>query len=250
MGRGQLNSSVHAISVYVMSQWTLEHRVFAYDSFVKSGESIIEIHRLFHCRFNIGRPGNIQSRNTVLRWATSFRARGTLMKKKPPGPVATARTPENVEGVREAVLRSPTRSARRHAVELGMSEITVRRILHKDLGIHSYKVMIVQKLNEGDYQERLAFEEHEDEIIMVSDEAHFHLNGSVNKQNFQYWAPQNPHEVHERPSHSPRVTVWCAIGKAGVIGPYFFEENEITTTVNPARYIDMINNFFEPELHL
>jgi hypothetical protein len=34
-----------------MPQWTLEHSVFAYDSFVKSGESIIEIQPLFRCRF-------------------------------------------------------------------------------------------------------------------------------------------------------------------------------------------------------
>ena len=33
--RGRLNSSGHAISVAVMPQWSLEHRVFAYDSFVK-----------------------------------------------------------------------------------------------------------------------------------------------------------------------------------------------------------------------
>ena len=32
---GQLNSSGHAISDTVMPQWTLEHRVFAYDSIVK-----------------------------------------------------------------------------------------------------------------------------------------------------------------------------------------------------------------------
>ena len=32
---GQLNSSGHAVSVAVMPQWTLEHRVFVYDSFVK-----------------------------------------------------------------------------------------------------------------------------------------------------------------------------------------------------------------------
>ena len=212
--------------------------MFAYDSFVKSGESIIEIQRLFRCRFNIGHHGNIPSRNTILTWVTSFRARGTIMKKKPPGPVATAQTLENMERVREAVARSPTRSARRHAVELGMSENTVRRILHKDLGFHPYKMMIVQTLNEGDYQQHSAFaelmleiiEENEDTIIMMSDEAHFHLNGSVNKQNFQYWAPQNPHEVHERPVHSPKVTVWCAFGKVGVIGPYFSEENGITTT--------------------
>jgi len=105
------NLSGHAISVDVMPQWTLEHRVFAYDSFVKSSELIIETQRLFRCRFNIGHHGNIPSRNTVLRWVTSFLARGTIMKKKPPGPVTTARIPENVERVREAVVRSPTRSA-------------------------------------------------------------------------------------------------------------------------------------------
>ena len=120
LGRGQLNSSGHAISVAVMPQWTLEHRVFAYDSFVKSGESIIETHQRFRCRFIIGRHGNIPSRSTILRWVTSFRTRGTIMKKKAPGPVATARTPGNVERVREAIVRSPTRSARRHVVELGI----------------------------------------------------------------------------------------------------------------------------------
>ena len=89
--------------------------------------------------------------------------------------------------------------------------------------------------------------ENEEIIIMINDEAHSLLNGPVNKQNFRYWAPQNPHEVHERQLYSPKLTVWCAIGKVGVIGPYF-EENEITTTVNSARYIDMMNNFLEPDL--
>jgi len=35
-------------------------------------------------------------------------------------------------------------------------------------------------------------EKNEDAIIMVSDEAHFYLNVSVNKQNFRYWAPKSP----------------------------------------------------------
>jgi len=125
LGRGQWNSSGHAISVDVMPQWTLQHRVFAYDSFVKSGESIVENQRLFRHRFNIGHHGNIPRHNTILRQVTSFRARGTIMKKKPPGPVATAQTPETVERVREAIVRSPTRSARWRAVEFGMSKSMV-----------------------------------------------------------------------------------------------------------------------------
>jgi hypothetical protein len=115
---------------------------------------------------------------------------------------------------------------------MGMSESTVRRILHKDMAFHPYKMMIVQTLNEGDCQQRLAFaelmleiiEEHEDAIVIMSDKAHFHLNGSVNKQNFRYWAAKNPNGVHERPLHSPKMAVWCAIGKVGVIGPYILRK--------------------------
>ena len=44
-------------------------------------------------------------------------------------------------------------------------------------------------------------------ILLTSDKVHFHLTGCVNKQNFQYWAGANPHELHKRPFHSERV--WC-----------------------------------------
>ena len=53
----------------------------------------------------------------------------------------------------------------------------------------------------------------------------------VNKQNFRYWSQNNPRELHQRPLHSPKVTVWCAMGSFGVWGPYFFEEEGSTMTV-------------------
>jgi hypothetical protein len=53
--------------------------------------------------------------------------------------------------------------------------------------------------------------------------------GTVNKQTFQYWPVDSPRELHERPLHSPRVTVWCAMAEFGVWGPYFFEESVIVT---------------------
>jgi hypothetical protein len=81
---------------------------------------------------------------------------------------------------------------------------------------------------------------------MCSDEAHFHLNSSVNKQNFRYWSETNPQQVHERPLHNARVTVWCAIAEFGVVGPYFFEEGGITVTVTSDRYIEMLENFLRP----
>ena len=66
------------------------------------------------------------------------------MKKEPPGPVATARTPENVERVREAIVRSPSRSAPLHAVKLGMRENTEIRILHK-MARNNYHFVIINK---------------------------------------------------------------------------------------------------------
>lgn len=83
----------------------------------------------------------------------------------------------------------------------------------------------------------------------MSDEANFCLNGYVNKQNFRYWAPQNPREIFERPLHSPKVIVWCAVAAESIIGPYFFEDdNGAAVTVNSERYNIMLTTFFLPEL--
>ena len=82
-------------------------------------------------------------------------------------------------------------------------------------------------------------------LIMMSDEAHFHLDSCVNKQNYRYWAVENPQELPQRPLHSPKVTVWCGAFKTGIVG-YFFEENETAVTATSACYVDMSNNFLCP----
>jgi hypothetical protein len=85
--------------------------------------------------------------------------------------------------------------------------------------------------------------------IIFSDEAHFHLNGYVNKQNCRIWGAENPRVIQERPMHPQRVTVWCGFWAGGVIGPHFFEnEAGETVTVNGVRYRDMITNFLWPQL--
>jgi len=77
--------------------------------------------------------------------------------------------------------------------------------------------------------------------LLISDEAHFHLSGFVNKQNFRYWSVTNPIELNERPLHSCKVTVRCAISSFEIIGPYFFEdERERAVTVTGPRYVHML----------
>ena len=78
--------------------------------------------------------------------------------------------------------------------------------------------------------------------LLMTDEAHFHLSGFVNKQNTRYWPPVNPKELHEMLLHSPKVTVWCRVGAFGIVGQYFFEnDNEETVTVNSERYVTIFN---------
>ncbi|GFV01559.1 DUF4817 domain-containing protein [Trichonephila clavipes] len=45
-----------------------------------------------------------------------------------------------------------------------------------------------------------------------SDEAHFWLNGYVNKQNCRIWSEANPQVYVETPLHPEKLTVWCALG--------------------------------------
>jgi hypothetical protein len=67
----------------------------------------------------------------------------------------------------------------------------------------------------------------------MSDEAHFQVPGYVNKQNCRAWAPNNPHELHQSPLQSAKVTVCCEVYSHGVIGPHFFENEEgPTVTMN------------------
>ncbi|GFV60328.1 uncharacterized protein TNCV_3469641 [Trichonephila clavipes] len=81
-------------------------------------------------------------------------------------------------------------------------------------------------------------------ILHSSDEAHIWLNGYVIKQNCHIWSEANPQVYVETPLHPEKLTVWCALWAGGVIGPYFFKNDEgHNVTVNSDRYRAMITNF-------
>ncbi|GFT28268.1 uncharacterized protein TNCV_645941 [Trichonephila clavipes] len=50
-----------------------------------------------------------------------------------------------------------------------------------------------------------------------SDEAHFWLNGYVNKQNCRIWSEANPQVYVETPLHPEKLTVWCALWAGGIL---------------------------------
>ncbi|GFT89521.1 hypothetical protein TNCV_4387771 [Trichonephila clavipes] len=57
----------------------------------------------------------------------------------------------------------------------------------------------------------------------------------------------NPQVYVVTPLHPEKRTVWCALQAGGIIGPYFFKNDEgHNVTVNGDRYRAMITNFSIP----
>ncbi|GFV50192.1 hypothetical protein TNCV_621051 [Trichonephila clavipes] len=49
------------------------------------------------------------------------------------------------------------------------------------------------------------------------DEAHFWLNGYVDKQNCRIWSEANPQVYVETPLHPEKLTVWCTLWAGGIL---------------------------------
>jgi hypothetical protein len=77
----------------------------------------------------------------------------------------------------------------------------------------------------------------------MSDGAHFHLHGTVNKQKFRYSSAAIRHEIQSN------VAVCCAVWSRGVIGPYYFEDEDgQAITVTSQSFTEIINEFLAPKL--
>ncbi|GFW96075.1 hypothetical protein TNCV_957891 [Trichonephila clavipes] len=54
-------------------------------------------------------------------------------------------------------------------------------------------------------------------LFNSTDEAHFWLNGYVNKQKCRIRSEGNPQVYVETPLHSEKLTVWCALWAGGIL---------------------------------
>jgi hypothetical protein len=128
-----------------MEPWTGAQRAFAVKAFYSyiHGDSFVSAQRKFRREFGIHRNSAVPSAYAINTWVRNFEATGSTLKKKGGG-VKTVflRIPENIAVVRGAVERSRHRSACRHSVSIGLSEATVRRILHKDLHFFPYNIQV------------------------------------------------------------------------------------------------------------
>ena len=74
-------------------------------------------------------------------------------------------------------------------------------------------------------------------LIWFTDEAHFHLNGAVNNHNNIFWGSSPPEEIVEKQLKGKKVTAFVAFNaEHGLLGPYWFEVDGKTATINAERY--------------
>lgn len=238
-----------------MDKFTTEERVKIIEFYFENGRSIIGTQRSYMRHFNVRHP---PTKPTIINLVKRFREHGSVLDKSRPGRGRSVRTAENTENVRRSIEDDPTTSTRRRSQELAISRRSLQRI-QKDLKMYPYKVQLVQSLQPLDLQQRITYAVRFQEIarnninfihkIIMGDEAHFHLNGYVNKQNMRFWGAENPRIVHESELHPSRVTVWCGVTSERIIGPYFFEDpDENAVTVTGERYREMLVNFVRPEI--
>lgn len=217
--------------------------VFHYDS----SSSLITVQREFRRHFRRTPP----THQSILRWYRQFKNSGSVLKRKSSG---RARVPlETVARVRQCFEQRPQQSINSAGRELGLPKSTVWKILRKSLSLKPYRLQLLQKLKQGDFDKRKELcdnlmdsmqDNNFSSRLVFSDEATFHLNGKVNKHNVRIWASEPPHAVVEHERDSPKCNVFCAVTKTKVYGPFFFAEK----TVTGVAYLDMLEHWLFPQL--
>ncbi|GFX35296.1 transposon Tf2-6 polyprotein [Trichonephila clavipes] len=98
------------------------------------------------------------------------------------------------------------------------TDVTRRIILNDDIPVY-------QPARRLSYAEKKSVNKHIEEWLeqgivrptSSDDEAHFWLNGYVNKQNCRIWSEANPQVYVETPLHPEKLTVWCALWAGGIL---------------------------------
>ena len=69
----------------------------------------------------------------------------------------------------------------------------------------------------------------------MSDEGYFYLTNRI-------WDIERPTDGIEKPLHSEKLLVFCAISATKIYGPYYF-----STSVNQHNYLEMLKVWFWPK---
>ena len=177
--------------------WNSHDRAKIIELYHYHGRSVVAAQRAYRKETGMKAP-HIHS---ILRWVNRFHKEGNVANKPyERGP--TVRVPKEKSKVKKAIRKDAMQSLRQLEKKTGISKSSAQRILIEELEMFPYKFQLTQKLKRGDKVKCLTFchwflkklKAHHSflDSIWMSDEANFHLDGTVAKQNLRYWSEQNP----------------------------------------------------------
>ena len=97
------------------------------------------------------------SQSTLQRLVVKFEMIDSVSNKPTPVRQRNARSAENIAAVRESVQENLRQTILRRAQELGPSQISTWGILRLDLGVHPYKIQLIQEFKVNDQRQRRLF---------------------------------------------------------------------------------------------
>ena len=143
----------------IMEHFPKQQRAFAVECYLRLGGLVKLVQREFRKRFSVPPRGRIPQRGTILNWVKNFCESANANDRRKSGRPRMVRTPENVDRVRTSLQTSPRRSLRKRSQALGISQESIRIMIHKDLDYRPFKLCVTQKLHEGDHAKRKSFAE-------------------------------------------------------------------------------------------
>jgi hypothetical protein len=203
-------------------------------------------------------PNKRWSRRSLYRLIAKIDATGTATEEKRTGRPRTVRIDENINAVEELVLSQEDapnthRTGRQIARETGISERSVRRIIHKDLNLQCFKKRRAQELTDANKLTRLTrakqllnkYPETLVNFIWFTDEKLFTVAPPVNLQNDRLYAPRGTRKsqltaarlLKTRSTFSKSVMVSVGVSAMGCTELIFIEPG---VKINGAYYRDVL----------
>ena len=116
--------------------WSLEMRTFTVEAYLRTN-SYVSAMAKFEQKFNIGKtPG----KSVIVKWVKKFREEGTVRDLRSPTPGRNTNSgcrkilnEEDIDNIRFSVEKSPKKSIRRRAQELGLGRTTMHNAMRSDL---------------------------------------------------------------------------------------------------------------------
>ena len=157
-----------------------EQRVFIIKQFYKT-DAVSQVRQLYLKAFKL-RAGdrNVPSRFTIRRLVKKFEKECSVKPGRKAGIQYRTGKNEKARIVKDLVAEEPFTSVRRLSSATGYSKSCVQRLLSKELGLKPYRLQMLQRLKESDYEKRVTFAravlqrgEQFSKTIVFSDESSF-----------------------------------------------------------------------------